>query len=238
MRLDRMLANLGYGSRKEVKALFARGQVTRADGSLVDVDDKAAHAELRVEGQPLDPMAPLVILLHKPLGVTCSHQDAGPLVYDLLPERYRQREPALSSVGRLDKDTSGLLLLTDDGQLLHKLISPKHTIWKRYVATLARPLTGAEGEVFAAGTLMLESESKPCLPARLEVLQDGPQPQVAVSLTEGRYHQVRRMMAAVGNHVETLHRSHMGGLALPDDIQAGQWRVITPTELQQVFGAV
>lgn len=232
MRLDRLLANLGYGSRREVAEFFSSGRITRADGRTVTSEtERASHAELRVDGEPLDPLAPLTLVMHKPVGVVCSHDDDdGALVYGLLPPRYGRRNPALSTVGRLDKDTSGLLLLTDDGGLLHRLISPKKAVWKTYEATLARPLRGDEADVFATGTLMLENDKKPCLPARLEVIT----PQVArLSIVEGRYHQVRRMFAAVGNHVASLHRISVGGLTL-GNLTPGQWRMATAEDLAAV----
>jgi 16S rRNA pseudouridine516 synthase len=166
--------------------------------------------------------------------VTCSHKEAGPLVYELLPARWRMREPAISTVGRLDKETSGLLLLTDDGALLHRIISPKRHVAKRYLATLARPLQGHEAERFASGELMLEGEDKPLLPARLEPLSGR---QAWLTITEGRYHQVRRMFAAVGNHVEALHRDRIGGLDLPADLAPGGWRLMGPQEIAAVFAS-
>ncbi len=227
MRVDRLLANLGYGSRREVGRLLDEGRVTRADGTPVAARDPVEHTALRVDGEPLDPPAPLTLVLHKPLGVTCSHDDQGSLVYDLLPERFTRRNPPLSTVGRLDKDTTGLLLLTDDGALLHRLTSPKKEVWKLYEATLARPLSGGEGEVFSAGTLLLVGETKPCRPAKLEVVT----PTFArVALTEGRYHQVRRMFAAVGNEVVALHRSRLGALTL-GDLAPGAWRAATAEDL-------
>jgi len=232
MRLDRLLANLGYGSRREVAEFFASGRVTRADGRIVASEtERATHAELRVDGEPLDPPAPLTLVMHKPIGLVCSHDDdEGALVYGLLPPRYGRRNPALSTVGRLDKDTSGLLLLTDDGGLLHRLISPKKAVWKTYEAALARPLRGDAADLFASGTLMLENDKKPCLPARLEVVS----PQVArLSIVEGRYHQVRRMFAAVGNHVESLHRVSVGALTL-GDLGPSQWRPATAEDLAAV----
>ncbi len=175
-----------------------------------------------VDGEPLDPPPGFCLMLHKPLGVTCSHKELGPLVYGLLPERWRRREPAISTVGRLDKDTSGLLLMTDDGALLHKIISPRSHVSKRYDVTLDRPLRGDEEKLFAAGTLMLEGEAKPLEPAQLEVVSPT---RAYVTVTEGRYHMVRRMFAAAGNHVTALHRDRVGGLALPDDLKAGEYRV-------------
>jgi 16S rRNA pseudouridine516 synthase len=232
MRLDRLLANLGYGSRREVAEFLASGRVSRADGRVVRLEtERATHAELRVDSEPLDPPAPLTLVMHKPVGIVCSHDDdEGALVYGLLPPRFGRRNPALSTVGRLDKDTSGLLLLTDDGGLLHRLISPKKAVWKTYEASLSRPLRGDEISVFSSGTLMLENDKKPCLPARLEVVS----PQVArLSIVEGRYHQVRRMFAAVGNHVESLHRTSIGALSI-GDLASGQWRLATANDLAAV----
>ena len=187
---------------------------------------------MTVAGQPLDPPAPLTLIMHKPLDVVCSHREAARSVYELLPHRWRAREPALSTIGRLDKDTSGLLLITDDGPFLHRVISPKNHVAKRYVATLARPLTGDEAAVFAAGTLMLEGETEPLAPAVLEPLEPT---QARLTITEGRYHQVRRMFAAVGNHVTALHRDRIGGLDLPADLAAGAWRILTPAEQTAIF---
>jgi 16S rRNA pseudouridine516 synthase len=187
---------------------------------------------LTVAGQPLDPPAPLTLVMHKPLDVVCSHREAGRSVYELLPSRWRARIPALSTIGRLDKDTSGLLLITDDGPFLHRVISPKSHVAKRYRATLARPLNGDEAEVFAAGTLMLEGETAPLAPAVLE--PTGPA-EAALTITEGRYHQVRRMFAAVGNHVDALHRDRIGGLDLPADLEPGAWRILTPQEQAALF---
>ncbi|WP_131114230.1 pseudouridine synthase [Lichenihabitans psoromatis] len=237
MRLDRMLANLGYGSRREVKGMVWAGRVVLDGIALDDAEQRIAvtpdlTARMIVDGAPLDPPQGLVMLLNKPLGVTCSHKEAGPVVYSLLPTRWRGRDPAISSIGRLDKETSGLLLMTDDGDLLHRVISPKAHIAKRYRATLARPLRGDEAATFAAGTLMLEGETKPLRPALLDPL-DGTT--VALTITEGRYHQVRRMFAAVGNHVNKLHRERIGALGLPDDLAPGAYRVLDTAAIDAVF---
>ena len=234
-RLDRLLANLGYGSRRDVARLAAAGRVVLDGAPLTDAERRVALADaarLRVDGEPLDPLPGLVLMLHKPVGVTCSRDEAGPLVGDLLPERWRRRDPALSPVGRLDKDTSGLLLLTDDGALLHRIISPRANLPKRYRATLARPLRGDEADALAAGTLLLRGEAKPLLPAILEPL--GPS-DALLTIREGRYHQVRRMFAALGNHVEALHREAVGGLSLPADLPEGTYRALGPTEVAAVF---
>ncbi|WP_062097363.1 MULTISPECIES: pseudouridine synthase [unclassified Caulobacter] len=236
-RLDRLLANLGYGSRKEVQALVAGGKVVLDGAVLKDAGariavDATLPARLTIRGVPVDPPAPLVLMMHKPLGVVCSHKEDGEKIYDLLPRRWRLRDPGLSTVGRLDKDTSGLILITDDGDFLHRVISPKRHVPKTYLATLDRALTGSEGEIFAAGTLMLDSEEKPLLPAKLDVVDART---ARLTITEGRYHQVRRMFAAVGNHVVTLHRERIGGIVLPDDLAPGQHRILPAAEAERVF---
>jgi 16S rRNA pseudouridine516 synthase len=153
------------------------------------------------------------------------------VVYDLLPPRYRLRSPALSTVGRLDRDTSGLLLLTDDGQLLHRIIAPKSKLPKVSRATLAEPLRGEEAALFASGNLMLDGEQSPLLPAELEAIDART---ARLTLHEGRYHQARRMFAAAGNHVLALHRERVGGFAL-GDLPEGEWRVLGDAERARLF---
>ena len=232
VKLVKLLANLGYGSRKEVARMFREGRITDAAGEVLYADDDVAHAEVRVDGEPLDPAPGMLLMLHKPVGYTCSTRDPGRIVYDLLPPRFRLRKPLLSSVGRLDRDTSGLLLMTDDGALLHRIVSPKSKLSKTYEATLAEDLRGDEAALFASGTLMLESEDTPLAPALLEPL--GPR-RARLVLTEGRYHQVRRMFAAAGNHVTALHRTRIGGLALAD-LPEGHWRLLDHGDVEKLFG--
>ncbi len=231
MKLVKLIANLGYGSRKDVTAMFRAGMITDAQGDVLYTDDQAAHADIRVDGEPLDPPAGMLILLNKPVGYTCSTKDPGRIVYDLLPSRFRLRSPSLSTVGRLDRDTSGLLLMTDDGALLHRIVSPKAHLPKVYEATLANDLRGDEAAIFASGTLMLESETTPLAPAELEAIDART---ARLTLTEGRYHQVRRMFAAVGNHVLALQRTRIGGLGL-DDLPSGQWRLLDDADRERLF---
>ena len=231
MKLVKHLANLGYGSRKQVALMFREGRITDAAGEVMYADDPLDHDNLRVDGEVLDPPPGMLLMLHKPVGYTCSTKDPGRIVYDLLPPRYRLRSPLLSSVGRLDRDTSGLLLFTDDGALLHRISSPKSKLSKVYEATLANDLRGDEVELFASGTLMLESEQTPLLPVELEVVEAR---QVRLTLHEGRYHQVRRMFAAVGNHVTALHRSRIGGLGL-GDLPSGEWRMLDDATKSGLF---
>ncbi len=229
--LLRLLANLGYGSRKQVQQLIASGAVTHADGLALAALTPAQWAGLRVHGEPLDPQPGLLLLLHKPLGHVCSHDDVGPSIYGLLPPRWRQRHPPIASAGRLDRDTSGLLLLTDDGALLHRIIGPRRHLRRVYRVTLAQDLRGDEAALFSRGTLRLHGEDKPLRPAQLEVLGAR---EVRLSLHEGRYHQVRRMFAATGNHVRGLHRERIGGLDL-GDLAPGAWRMLDAHDRERLF---
>ncbi|WP_303719436.1 pseudouridine synthase [Brevundimonas naejangsanensis] len=236
-RVDKLLGSMGYGSRAEMARLGKAGGVVLDGADLTDVSKRIPvtpdlPTRMEIDGEPLDPVPGLVILLNKPLGMTCSHKEDGALVYDVLPDRWRRRDPAISTIGRLDKQTSGLLLLTDDGDLLHRVISPKRHVAKVYRATLARPLNGTEGALFASGELVLEGEDKPLVPAVLEVISPT---EARLTVTEGRYHQVRRMFAAAGNHVEALHRERLGGLRLPDELAPGAWRLLNEDEIASIF---
>jgi len=224
-RLDQLLANLGYCSRREARDWIARGAVTVRGEVADDFSTKVHPDEVRVDGAPLDHPDELLLVLHKPTGLVCSHDEReGPNVYSLLPERWRRRNPAVVSVGRLDKDTSGLLLLTDQSPLVHRLTSPKHKVPKVYRAAVDRDLTPELVALFADGTLLLEGDPAPCAPAELRILSPR---DAEVTLTEGRYHQVRRMFAACGTTVLALHREKFGALAL-GDLPAGAWRELPP----------
>lgn len=231
VKLVKLIANLGYGSRKDVTAMFREGRITDAAGEVLYADDKLEHAAVHIDGEPLDPGPGLALLLHKPVGYTCSTKDVGRVVYDLLPPRFRLRSPLLSTVGRLDRDTSGVLLMTDDGQLLHRIVSPRAGLAKVYEAELAQDLHGHEAALFASGTLVLETENTPLAPAAMEVVAPR---RARLTLTEGRYHQVRRMFAAAGNHVDALHRSRIGGLHL-EGLAPGAWRTLDAADLERLF---
>jgi 16S rRNA pseudouridine516 synthase len=218
-RIDQLLARLGYGSRSEVRDWVREGRVSVGGATATDPGARIDPAEVRVDGEPLDHPGELLILLHKPLGRVCSHDSSeGPNIYGLLPERWRRRNPAVTSVGRLDKETTGLLLLTDRSALVHRLTSPKHAVPKVYRATLDRePPAGAE-ERFLHGC-QLSPDERPCAPATLR--RTGPR-EAEVIVTEGRYHQVRRMFASQGCLVEALHRTRIGDLDL-GNLAPGQW---------------
>lgn len=229
-RIDRLLSRLGYGSRSDVQVWLRQGLVS-IDGKLVkSASQKVNPAEVLLEDQALDHPFGLTVIYHKPLGAVCSHRESGRLIYDDFPARWVDRKPSLSSVGRLDKETSGLLILTDDGQLNHHITSPKNHISRTYAVSLHAPLAGNEAQIFASGKLLLKDDDKPCLPAELSIIDEQ---HVSVVLHEGRYHQVRRMFAAVGNHVTELCRSHIGALSLESTgLAPGEYLTATVEEVQ------
>ena len=171
-------------------------------------------------------------MMHKPVGYECSSKGGERLIYHLLPERFMHRSPMMAPIGRLDLASSGLLLLTDDGQVNHRITSPKSHLAKVYEAHLAEDLGDNATEVFASGAMLLESDVVPLNPVKLEV--HSPR-HVRVTLTEGRYHQVRRMFAALGNHVTSLHRTAIGNLEL-GVLPEGEWREITSADRALLLG--
>lgn len=236
IRLDKLLSNLGYCSRKEAALLVKKGRVVlqgrkleRADEAIPLKDVQEGH--LLLEGEKLDPLPPFTLMLHKPAGFICSHEERGRLVYDLLPERWKLRNPQLSCIGRLDKDSTGQVILTDDGDLLHRIIHPKSHTVKHYRVALAAPLQGNEREQFATGAFMLAGDHKPLKPA---IWQATGEREGIMQLKEGRYHQIRRMFETLGNKVIALHRYQTGNLSL-GDIAEGEFRILSPEDIQTIF---
>lgn len=236
IRLDRLLSNLGYGSRKEMAIAIRNGWLD-IDGERVKDPSQDIELEMVRSGrvlfdsQILDPLSPLTVMLNKPAGYTCSHKDTGNLIYELLPERWKQRKPVMSTIGRLDKDTTGQLLLTDDGDLLHRIIHPKSDVKKHYKVTLRDSLKGNETELFESGTFMLSGEDKPLNPAiwKSESDKSG-----VMTLLEGRFRQIRRMFESLGNEVVLLHRFQTGSLAL-GDLAEGQWKALSSDDIANIF---
>jgi len=232
-RLDKLLSNIGYGARKDIRHWIKAGWITVQGEPATSPAQKVCASDVLLEGKALDHPHGLTIIYHKPLASVCSRKEEGRLIYDDFPSRWLDRKPPFSPVGRLDKDTSGLLIVTDDGQLNHCLTSPKQHINKTYHITLAEPLQGREMNIFAAGTLMLENDDRPCLPAELIVHSAT---QVSLTLHEGRYHQARRMFVAVGNHVLSLQRTHIGAMTLANtQLQAGEFHITTPAALMEII---
>lgn len=232
-RLSKWLVQLGYcETRREAESFLDNHTVLAGDEPVTRPDVKVLPEDITIDGEKMDG-ATLLIMLNKPAGYVCSHEDSGLRVYDLLPDRWRRRQPKIVTVGRLDKDTTGLLLLTDDGPMLHKLTHPKHHVAKLYEVELQNPLSGKEAALFASGTLMLENEDKPLLPAEMEVTGSN---SARLSIHEGRFHQVKRMFGATGNEVTRLHRSQMGRLSL-GNLPEGQWRLITDEDMSLLFSS-
>jgi 16S rRNA pseudouridine516 synthase len=236
VRLDRLLSNLGYGSRKDAAQLARAGRVLLRGIPVDEADQAIDPADVRsgaltLDGQPLDPPAPLVVMLHKPAGYICSHEEKGLLIYDLLPARWRHRKPPLSSAGRLDKDSTGQVILTDDGALLHRMTHPKSHAAKFYAVTVADKLRGDEAQLFATGTFLLTGDAKPLKPAPWTPQSDHGGVMV---LHEGRYHQIRRMFETLGNRVVTLHRFQTGALPL-GDLEPGQHRILEAGDIARIF---
>lgn len=219
--MDAHLSSLGYCSRSEAKKFLSKNLVCVDGVRVFDVRQKAYNNEITVDGERLDDEC-LVILMNKPSGVVCSHDDAGVLIYSLLPPRWQRRNPKISTVGRLDADTTGAILLTDNGALNHKLTSPKSEISKVYEVALAEPLRGDEAEIFASGNLMLNGEKKPLKSAKMQIINPT---LVRLEISEGRYHQVKRMFGAVKNRVVALHRVRFGEYGV-EGLEPSEYRVI------------
>lgn len=230
-RLDKLLAGTGKWSRREVKALVRQGLV-RVDGRLAaSAEDKLdpAAAIITVAGETISLRRFTYVMLHKPAGVLTATEDRKqPTVLDLLPPELRRI--GLAPVGRLDKDTEGLLLLTNDGELAHRLLSPKYHVEKRYFARVDGELSAADAEAFARG--MTLGDGLECLPAGLELL---PGHACIVTLREGKFHQVKRMLAARGAPVLYLKRLSMGPLTLDDSLAAGAYRLLRAEEISALY---
>ncbi|PTT92171.1 16S rRNA pseudouridine(516) synthase [Pelomonas sp. HMWF004] len=239
MRLDQILFNQGFGTRRLCAGLIYHGEV-KVGGQTVD--DPSAEfdtdgLEFEVSGQVWQYHDKALILLHKPAGYECSQKPKHhPSVLSLLPAPLRER--GVQPIGRLDEDTTGLLLLTDDGTLIHKLTSPKHHVPKVYEARCKHPLTTAMVEQLLTGVELREPEGKtpskfqrPPEITRAEGAEMADETLLRLTLVEGKYHQVKRMVAAVGNRVEQLHRSRFGALTLPAELEPGQWRWVEPASI-------
>jgi 16S rRNA pseudouridine516 synthase len=242
MQLQDVLYSQGFGTRRVCAGLIQQGlvQVHAAGdgGSPRSVTDAAQEVDpqglrFRVQGVDWPYHEKAYLMLHKPTGTECSQKPSTyPSIYTLLPSPLRMRPQkgavqGVQAVGRLDQDTTGLLLLTDDGKFIHRMSSPRHHVPKVYEVTVKHPLDENQVKRLLAG-VVLDDDPKPVRAAACEAQGSH---QLSLTLTEGKYHQVKRMLAAVGNRVEGLHRSRIGGLALPDDLLPGQWRWLGADDL-------
>lgn len=231
-RADKLLAATGRWSRREAKELCHRGRV-RADGVVLRTGEEKLPPEavLTVDGEAVETQRTVWLLLHKPAGLLSATEDPRqPTVLSLLPERYQRM--GLFPVGRLDKDTEGLLLLTNDGALAHSLLSPRRHVDKVYYVEVEGELTQADADAFAAGLTL--SDGYRCLPAHLAPLGGN---RGEVTLREGKYHQIKRMLAARGKPVTYLKRTAFGPLTLDEGLEKGAWRPLTDEEREMLEGA-
>lgn len=228
-RLDSLLSTLGYCTRSE-SAVYIRQHRVRVSDQYCRGDAKVAPSCVVVDGEPLEHPQGLLILLHKPVGCVCS-RDAreGPSVFDLLPPRWsRRHSPALATVGRLDRDTTGVLLVTDQGQLVQRYTSPRRKLPKVYDCLLDAPLADFPAAVALCASGLIVLDGEPCAPALLEPGTAAGAPAgtaVRLTLTEGRHHQVKRMLSACGRTVIALHRAAFGPFSV-EGLEPGQFRVL------------
>lgn len=230
-RLDKFLASQNFGSRKEVTALVKSGAVTVGGKVVRDSAQKIdpLHDEVAVMGKKVTYQQHIYLMMHKPAGVLCATEDSRQqTVLDLLPPELARR--GLFPAGRLDKDTTGLLILTDDGDFAHRMLAPKSHVYKLYLAEVERPITQADIKAFEAG---IKSGAQQFAPARLW----GGGTTAFTEIREGKFHQVKRMFAATGNKVLTLKRLKIGGLALDETLPLGGVRALTEAELVQIFSS-
>ena len=236
MRLDALLFSQGFGTRRVCAGLVQQGHVRLRGEPVLDagaeVDVGAGEVHYSVQGVDWVYRAQAYLMLHKPAGYECSHRPgAWPSIYTLLPAPLRQRPTAgkvqgVQAVGRLDQDTTGLLLLSDDGAFIHRMNSPRHHVPKVYEVGTKHPVSAPQVERLLAGVVLDDDPQ----PVRAAACESTAERALRLTLTEGKYHQVKRMVAAVGNRVETLHRSRIGRLMLPDDLAPGQWRWLSADE--------
>ncbi|MEY2342692.1 pseudouridine synthase [Acidithiobacillus sp. IBUN Pt1247-S3] len=227
-RLDHLLSRLGYCSRSEVRKWLREDRIRVTGMATPRFGSKVNPGDVYIDGEALDPAEPLYLLYHKDLGNVCAHDDPRS-IYDDFPMRWRYRRPVLSSAGRLDRDTSGLLLLSDDGQWLHRWSHARNAIPRHYRVLLAEPLRADAEQILASGTLLLDGEQERCQPASMVRTSTH---ELRLTLREGRYHEVRRMMAALGNHVLALHREGFGPFVL-ENLAPGEWRYLHREEIYQ-----
>ena len=230
MRLDKFIASQGKYSRAEVKALIKNGRIA-VNGAAVSPDtDIGAGDSVLLDGADFSYKKHVYIMMNKPAGVLSASRDTSKTVIDLIPENLKR--PGLFPAGRLDKDTTGLLIITDDGGFAHRLLSPASRIEKNYRAVVDSEITREHIELFGGGITLLNGEK--CLPARLEILKDGKTPLVSVTVFEGKYHQVKRMLKMIGAGVVSLERVRIGGVELDPSLPHGECREMSRIEQENI----
>lgn len=233
-RLDKIICSQTMKSRRETDGLIRRGQVTVNGVVCRDPKVKAdpETAEITVAGKPLNFSRFVYYMLNKPAGILCVSRDPkAKTVVDLLKEEDKRRD--IFPAGRLDKETHGLVILTNDGDLAHRILSPKSRIWKRYQAVLDGPIGEKEIAAFKNGVTL--ADGTPCLPAELTVLEGGDKPLVEITICEGKFHQIKRMFGTVDRGVDWLKRLSVGGLALDETLAECEYRSLDKQEISLLF---
>ncbi|RYZ98071.1 MAG: pseudouridine synthase [Moraxellaceae bacterium] len=226
MRLDKFIGNSTGLSRTQIHIAIKQGLILINDQPVNKTNAQINESDkITYDGQLIEARKPRYLMLHKPAGYVSANSDSEhPTALDLIDLPFKHE---LQIVGRLDVDTTGLLLLTDNGQWNHQITSPKHSHTKSYLVTTANPITESAKNTFAEG-LLLKGETKPTLPAQLDIIDLY---SARLSICEGKYHQVKRMFAAIGNHVVALHRERIGQVYLDKDLLPGAYRALTPIEI-------
>jgi 16S rRNA pseudouridine516 synthase len=245
MQIQELLYTQGFGTRRICQGLVEQGHVRVLKGdTFIEANDAWQDIEIyegmpfEVMGKPWQYWTQAYLLLHKPKGIECSQKPSSwPSIYSLLPAPLRQRPQksaiqGVQAVGRLDQDTTGMLLLTDDGAFIHRLSSPKHHVPKVYDITTEQVIKKGDLDPLLSGVVLNDSPK----PVRAEHIEQTSEYTLKMTLTQGKYHQVKRMMASVGHLVVALHRSQIGFLKLPLELGAGEWRYLTPDEVLKLKG--
>ncbi len=235
-RLDKILASQGSSSRKEVKEMIKKGRVAVNGTAVLDPALKISEADsVTLDGAEIVLKKHIYLMLNKPQGVvSASDSKEDKTVIDLVPDKFLRS--GLFPAGRLDKDTVGFVLITDDGDFAHKILSPKNHVVKTYEARLERKLTDSQKNLIQNGIVL--SDGTTCKESRVEILEDGNTPLVKIQICEGKYHQIKRMFAAAGNKVVYLKRTGIGDLTLDETLPQGQCREITPDELEKIKSGI
>lgn len=217
-RIDKLFSRLGICHRKDIRSMLRDKRILYKGEQVNRNNQKVCAEDILFDGEEIQHLFRVAVVFNKPYGLICSRL-GNDIIFDVLPSAWINRNPPVNSAGRLDKDTSGIIIITDDGELNHKLTSPKYGLTKTYQLEVAHPFQGNEPELFKNG-IQLRGEKQECKPAELHITSE----QAAIlKIGEGKYHQVKRMMGAVGNRITSLHRTHIGELGL-GNLQPGQWR--------------
>ena len=230
IKIGKFLSSKGYGSRKEIKHAI-KNRLISEDGILVEgFDDLVMPSKVFFKGKKVDFYNKINIMINKPKGYVCTRVGENS-IFNLLPEIWLNRRPKVNTVGRLDKDTSGMILITDDGLFLHKIISPKHKVSKVYKVKLEKKIGTIEKKIFESGKLIIKNESKPCKPVLFNQIDSF---NVILTMYEGKYHQIKKMFSACGNQVVELSRIQLGSLTI-ENLKLGEWKELTKKDVGLLF---